>query len=438
MRASVHWAPLAVQITETTDFVFCKRCSGRGSDLLCPEDLFKGVGMGSSRKIKGGLGLDPGVGSVLVQQALNAVPITRTPWGGSLILTTKLPAVEALAACDPKVHDKVKTGRVGESWEISTGNPYPSRLRDPFGSFVAGTALQDVVAAEPWLLGSSVIDRVGAHSPLLLKWLHAQEVLSLQVHPARGDWRLRPDQEGKPESWLVMAVEPGGALYLGFREGVSRHDAAEALATGREREVLNRFVPRVGDYICVPPGCVHAIDAGVLLAEPQFVMPGREGVTLRVSDWGRRYNERGERDAQGKPRETHVEQALDTIDWDLPGGAALLRQLCRPLSHGEPYHPGAQTPFPVVAYFNETRSTYTPLVDGAYSVATVWKGRMELSTNQGLVVMNQGESAFITHGHGDPRQVPSSLYPSGIPFELCASDDGGCGAAFFSIDLSVC
>ena len=364
--------------------------------------------------------------AVLVQEILNAVPLTRTPWGGRRILSVKHAVLERRSAEDEALAAVVAGGRVGESWEISTGNSFPSRLRDRFEGFDRGTPLQSVLASRPALLGTSITSRVGAHSPLLLKWLHAQDVLSLQVHPARGDRRLQAHEEGKPESWLVMDVEEDGALYLGFRSGVTRDDVVAAFGAGREREVLLRFKPRPGDYISVPPGCVHAIDAGVLLAEPQFVMPGREGVTLRVSDWGRRYNGQGELDPAGQPRATHWERALDTIDWSLPQGEDLLRQLVRPLDHGQPYHPGAATPFPVVAYFSPGEFCYQGLVPDAYGVVTVWGGQMILSTPEGAHVLAAGESAFIAATEGRVA----------LPFRLQSGADGGCGAAFFSIDLS--
>lgn len=349
---------------------------------------------------------------ILPQQALNAVPITRTPWGGSGIAAIK------------KKHLPEGVQRIGESWEISTGNPFPSRLRDGFREFKAGAKLQDVLARYPLLLGNKVTNTVGAHSPLLLKWLHASDVLSLQVHPAVGDPTLEPGQDGKPESWLVMDREPGGSLYLGFKEGFSRAEIIDAFESGREREVLFRLEPEIGEYICVPPGCVHAIDAGVLLAEPQLVLPGKEGITLRVSDWGRRYNEKGERDPAGKPRPLHWNESLRTIDWDLPRGEAIRSSLSCRLENAVAFYPQSQTPFPTIMFNRQGKFAYRDLVAETYSVLTVWKGRCSGLIDGVPWALEAGESAFVS-SHQEP-----------LSFELASTGPNEePAAAFFTISL---
>jgi mannose-6-phosphate isomerase len=321
---------------------------------------------------------------VLPQQPLNAVPITRTPWGGTRIATIKSKNAESAKQ------------RIGESWEISTGNAYPSRIRDGFLEFAPGTPLQEVLAKYPWLLGEKVTKLMGPHSPLLLKWLHAQDVLSLQVHPAIGDQTLAAGQDGKPESWLVMDREPGGSLYLGFKDGFTQSQIVSAFESGREREVLYRFEPEVGEYICVPPGCVHAIDAGVLLAEPQLVMPGKEGVTLRVSDWGRKYNEKGELDPIGNARVLHWEQSLKTIDWNLPRGDAIRATLSTRLRNAEPFFPHDKTPFPSVLFDEPGTFEYRDLVPDTYSVLTVWQGSCAGVCGELPLDASCRESAFLS------------------------------------------
>ncbi len=350
---------------------------------------------------------------ILPQQAFNCVPTSRTPWGGSLIPQVKgqLKGSESLPP------------RVGESWEVSTGNPFPSRLRDAWENHEAGTPLEVVMESNPHILGSGVHSQWGSHCPLLLKWIHAQDVLSLQVHPARGDERLPSHQDGKPESWLVMATEEHAEIFLGFREGPSKEEIVECFRSGRESEVLYRFRPEPKEHICVPAGCVHAIGPGVLLAEAQYCSAQKEGVTLRVSDWGRTYNSSGEIDPQGQPRETHFDRAVETIDWNLPRGEELRKKLCRKLENSERYFPPAATPFPVRLFCEPGDYLHTDLVKDTFSAITVWAGTATLSTGMEEITIQAGESAFLAP-HRDPLNLRLSPTDNGSP-EV--------GAALFSI-----
>jgi len=244
----------------------------------------------------------------------NFTPPTRTPWGGTRIRShykQGLPLPKG-----PPV--------VGESWEISVEPSFPSRLVD------SDRTLEAVIAADPegWL-GAGVAHRYGNQTPLLVKLLDSADNLSVQVHPADGDPALAADESGKPESWVVLDAEPGAGFYLGFREGVSRDEVARCLnSRGRLDELLN-FVPVApGDAFVIEAGTVHAIGAGVTLVEPQFVSPGRRGVTYRFWDWNRLYDAQGKRSPDGEPRQLHVERSLAVTTWDAPRGEAFV-QTCR-------------------------------------------------------------------------------------------------------------
>ncbi|MBM4360650.1 MAG: class I mannose-6-phosphate isomerase, partial [Deltaproteobacteria bacterium] len=146
-----------------------------------------------------------------------------------------------------------------------------------------------------------------------------------QVHPADDDPALAGDESGKPEAWVVLDAEPGAGLYLGFRDGVSRGDVARALAANAKLDAMMNFVPvGAGDAFVIDAGTPHAIGAGVTLLEPQFVRPGRRGLTYRYWDWDRRYDEAGRLDPAGAPRELHVARSLDVTRWDRGGGAAFV------------------------------------------------------------------------------------------------------------------
>jgi mannose-6-phosphate isomerase len=172
---------------------------------------------------------------------------------------------------------------------------------------------QSVVAAGPLAgssLGGLVRDRgpelLGRHAPraafpLLFKFLDARRDLSVQVHPddARAARLEQPDL-GKTEAWYVVAADPGSRIYAGLRPGVGRDELAAAIRAGRCDEVLHSFVARAGDCAFIPAGTVHAIGAGLTVAEIQQ----SSDVTYRLFDWNRV-------GPDGKPRPLHVEAGVE-------------------------------------------------------------------------------------------------------------------------------
>ncbi len=142
--------------------------------------------------------------------------------------------------------------------------------------------------------------------PLLVKFLDASDVLSVQVHP---DDRLAkefdPQENGKTEAWVILDAAPAGELYAGLKAGVTADDLRAALAAGTVESLLHRINIQAGDCVFVPAGTVHAIGAGVLLAEIQQ----SSDLTFRLYDWGRVGSD-------GQPRELHIEPALRCINFD--------------------------------------------------------------------------------------------------------------------------
>jgi mannose-6-phosphate isomerase len=208
---------------------------------------------------------------------------------------------------------------VGESWELSLDPLFPSIEE------ASGRTLADVVAEDPYaFLGREAL-RGRRGTALLVKLLDAGEPLSVQIHPSDDHPGLGHGESGKPECWYVVAADPGAGLYLGLAEGASRERMAAALDAGEDVSRLLDFVPVApGDFFVIRAGTPHAIGAGVLLVEPQLVVPGRSGVTYRYWDWNRRYDARGRPDPRGQPRALHVAAALDVTRWDAPRGAAAL------------------------------------------------------------------------------------------------------------------
>lgn len=164
-----------------------------------------------------------------------------------------------------------------------------------------------------------------------MKLLDADAPLSLQIHPRHDDPSLSPNESGKPEAWYVARAEPGAWIAFGWKEGVGPEDARAALrrADGSLATLLQRVEVVEGDVFVVDAGTPHAIGPGVTLVEPQFVAPGKLGVTYRYWDWERRYDREGRLDPSGSPRPLHVERALEVTNWSAAGTRLLERAFRR-------------------------------------------------------------------------------------------------------------
>jgi mannose-6-phosphate isomerase len=188
-----------------------------------------------------------------------------------------------------------------ESWELADHGEDVSRVAD---GPLAGRSLRELIAADPaGVLGTALADR--GQFPLLVKYLDANAVLSVQVHPDDARGRRLAADNGKTETWVVLHSDEGAVLYAGLRPGVTREAFAGAMRSGAVEPLLHRLAPRAGDCILIPAGTVHAIGAGIVLAEFQQM----SDATFRVYDWGRV-------GPDGRPRALHLDQALASIDFD--------------------------------------------------------------------------------------------------------------------------
>lgn len=143
--------------------------------------------------------------------------------------------------------------------------------------------------------------------PLLFKFLDAQRTLSVQVHPTDQQAALLdPPDRGKTEAWVVIDAEPGSLIYAGLKPGVDRQTLEAAIAAGTSEECLHRFEAKRGDCVFLPAGTVHALGAGLLIAEIQQA----SDTTYRLYDWNRT-------DADGRPRELHLEAGLKATNFSL-------------------------------------------------------------------------------------------------------------------------
>lgn len=191
---------------------------------------------------------------------------------------------------------------IGESFELSAYDGRESRV---CAGPLKGVGLGDLVrryGAE--LLGSSVVQRYGECMPLLVKLLDARQDLSIQVHPDDRYAQAHNLQDnGKMEAWLVLHSDEGRVAF-GLADGVDQQTFAEAVSAGRVEEVIRFFPVQRGDLVFSPPGTVHALCAGVVIYEVQQ----SSDLTFRIYDYDRL-------GLDGKPRELHLQQALDVINF---------------------------------------------------------------------------------------------------------------------------
>lgn len=187
-----------------------------------------------------------------------------------------------------------------ESWEIVDHGEDQSVVID---GPRAGRILHNLVTHE----GEALLGRHHPQRrfPLLFKFLDAQQTLSVQVHPNDAQAaRLQPPDLGKTEAWIVLDARPGSVIYGGLRAGVDRSQLEARLREGNCEACLHRFEPKAGDCIFIPAGTVHALGAGLLIAEIQQA----SNTTFRLFDWNRV-------DREGKPRALHIDESLATIDY---------------------------------------------------------------------------------------------------------------------------
>ena len=188
-----------------------------------------------------------------------------------------------------------------ESWEVVDHAEHESLIAN---GELAGQTLGAVMRANSdWLVGDAAT--IVGRFPLLLKYLDCQRVLSVQVHPEDSyALAMQPPDLGKTEAWYIVDAEPGSVLYAGLKPGVERHDLLEAIEAGRSAECLHQMEPKPGDCVFIPAGTVHALGAGLIVAEIQQA----SNTTFRLYDWDRV-------DDQGKSRPLHIEQSLETINF---------------------------------------------------------------------------------------------------------------------------
>ena len=225
--------------------------------------------------------------------------LKTTLWGGYQIAPFK-----GIATAQPNI---------GESWEISGVPEHVSVVVDRgiIDDVDVGLTLTELIDKyKELLVGKKVYKRFGNKFPLLVKFIDSRQDLSVQVHPDDKLAMKRHGCSGKTEMWYVIKADVGAKIYSGLQTSITPEDY-ERLVTkegvaGKNpmQSVIATHESHNGDLFFIPAGRLHAIGAGNFLAEIQQTCD----ITYRVYDFGRK-------DAHGKPRELHIEQAKDAIDY---------------------------------------------------------------------------------------------------------------------------
>lgn len=208
-----------------------------------------------------------------------------------------------------KLHKILKkqtsSAEAGESWEISDVEGDTSIVSN---GTMAGTSLKSLMELHTTeLLGHKNFQQFGTKFPLLIKFIDAKLDLSVQLHPNDTLAKARHNSFGKTEMWYVVQADSDSNLIVGFNQPMTKELYLKHLEAKTLERILNFDKVDAGDTYFIEVGRIHAIGAGVLLAEIQQT----SDITYRVYDWDRV-------DSQGNLRELHNDIALEAFDFDMP------------------------------------------------------------------------------------------------------------------------
>ncbi len=198
--------------------------------------------------------------------------------------------------------DLYQDKKIGESWEISGVKDNISVVSN--GQLV-GNNLQELVEIYMGdLVGDKVFEKFGIEFPLLIKFIDANKVLSIQVHPDNELARKRHNAFGKTEMWYIVQADKNSDIITGFKQEINKEQYQKYFREGKLTQILNIEKAEAGEVFFIPAGRVHATGKGILLAEIQQT----SDITYRIYDWDRK-------DKDGNSRELHTDLALDAIDF---------------------------------------------------------------------------------------------------------------------------
>lgn len=286
-------------------------------------------------------------------------------WGGNQLKT---------------IFDKnIPNNQIGESWEIST---VPEDVSVIENGIYQGKSLNEMIELFPnEILGESVFERFGTQFPLLIKLLDAQQDLSIQLHPNDELAQKRHNSFGKTEMWYVVEAQKESRIIVGFKKESNQEEYLQYLSENKIVDLLEEIPVQKGDIFMLETGTIHAIGAGIVIAEIQQT----SDVTYRIFDFDRK-------DAHGNTRELHTEQALEAINYKTT---------------------------PCKKEYSNAVNTLNKVIESKYFITNVLnlEGEINFSTNQKFVILMCIEGFFeiskneqiFSYKKGDSILIPAIL-----------------------------
>ncbi|MDR3263018.1 MAG: class I mannose-6-phosphate isomerase [Clostridiales bacterium] len=270
---------------------------------------------------------------------------------------------------------------VAESWELSL---HPDALSRIANGALHGRNLIEVLEAHPDFAGKKCLSF--PHFPMLIKLIDAAQNLSVQVHPSDRYALEKEKSYGKSEVWFILEAESGAGIYFGFKKDTDRTEVAERISQNTLTDILNFIPVAPGDVYMIEAGTVHAIGKGITLAEIQQ----NSNLTYRVYDFGRT-------GADGKPRELHIQKALDVMNF----------AACKAEKSDFPFVDYAAFKKRLVADNKYFFSEYY-LLD---SVCQLYKENcfISLTLTSGSAVIKYGDGEKLSVSKGDTVFIPAGL-----------------------------
>jgi len=281
----------------------------------------------------------------------------------------------------------------GETWEISGVEGNVSVVSE--GELKGKTLIELIDAYKGRLVGKKIFQKFGNKFPLLVKFIDANDDLSIQVHPNDDLGLKRHNSFGKTEMWYVVQAEPGAKLISGFNRPLSREEYLEHFNSGRIMDVLNVEQVKDDDVFFLPAGRVHTIGKGLLIAEIQQT----SDITYRIYDFDRT-------DSAGNKRELHVDEALDAIDFNHYD------------EYKTNYHDRANAVNQLVQcpYFTTNKLLFNIPVErnfqdiDSFVIYVCMEGEMEINYEGGVIYVLKGEAVLVPAEIGRFSLVPQTPF----------------------------